>query len=130
MLTAVPRLSSFAFGERLHRSFAWYLADAPQETYQDLLGRPYVKRVASALLDCAIQTAIDQGDDGTFLLHADPNGGKHLADFYRIKVGMQQLPAGAPPITRFWRRGNSDEYFHFDEVQAKAFCRQFDPRRT
>jgi hypothetical protein len=42
---------------------------------------------------------------------------------------MEQLPAHADPITRFFRRGPSDEYFHFDEVQAKAFCLGFDPRR-
>ena len=129
MLTTVPRLWCTAFDAERARGFGWFLADAPQEVYTDVLKRGYVKRVATALLDCAIQAALDAGEDGTFLLHADPNGGQHLIDFYKGKVRMEQLPAGAAPITRFWRRANSEEYFHFDEVQAKAFCLEFDPRR-
>jgi hypothetical protein len=129
MLTTVPRLYCNAFGSARHRGFAWFLADAPSEVYSMLLKRSYVKGVAKALLDCGIQAAFDQRQDGTFLLHADSNGGKKLVDFYRDKCLMDQLPAGAPPITWVFRRGGSDEYFHFDDLQSLNFCRQFDPHR-
>lgn len=129
MLTAVPRLHCNAFGTRRHRGFAWYLADAPGEAYTHLLRRPYIKDVAKVLLDCGIQAALDRGEDGTFLLHADPNGGDRLKAFYKVKCKMDQLPAGAPAITALFRRGNTDEYFHFDDLQAQNFCRQFDPSR-
>ena len=42
---------------------------------------------------------------------------------------MDQLPAGGPPITPVFRRNGTDEYFHFDDLQASRFSQQFDPRR-
>ena len=129
MLTSVPKLYCNALGVPRHRGFAWYLADAPGEVYSRLLQRPYVKGVAKALLDCGIQAALDQTGDGTFLLHADAKGGARLQAFYRSKCGMDQLPTNSGPITQWFRRGSSDEYFHFDDVQAQAFCAQFNPRR-
>ena len=129
MLTAVPQLHCTALGSTRHRAFAWYLADAPKETYAELLQRPPVSDVAKALLDCAIQAALDLGEDGSLLLHADPNGGPRLRRFYCDRCRMDQLPVGAPPITPLWRRSHTEEYFHFDDVQAIAFCQSFDPYR-
>lgn len=129
MLTTVPRLFTNALGLQRDRGFAWYLADAPYEAYTDILKCPRVRDVAAALLDCGIQACKDQGYDGAFLLHASPTGGERLKDFYRVRCRMTQLPPNEPPITTVFRRGPTEEYFHFDAIQAGAFCQQFDPRR-
>jgi hypothetical protein len=124
MLTTVPRLNCTVFQERRDRGFGWFLADAPKEVYGQL-NAPIAKNVALALLDTGIQAALDSGQDGTFLLHAAPEGGDKLIRFYGEKVGMQRLPAGEPAITNIFRRSGSDEYFHFDDVRAQAFSAQF-----
>lgn len=129
MLTLVPKLQSTVLGAKRDRSFAWYLADAPSELYSTHLKCPRVAGVAAALLDCTIQAAVDMGEDGTLLLHSDPNGGVRLRDFYSKACGMVQLPPNGPPITPVLRRGRTEEYFHFDAVQAHAFCKLYDPRR-
>lgn len=129
MLTTVPRLFTDALGSKRDRGFGWYLADAPSEVYTGILKCPRVRDVAAALLDCGVQANTDRGHDGTFLLHADPKGGDRLQDFYRSRCGMTQLPANGPAVTPVFRRGPTDEYFHFDAAQARAFCQQFDPRR-
>ena len=124
MLTTVPQLNCTVLKERRDRGFGWFLADAPREVYEQLK-TPAAKMVALALLDCGIQAALDLGQDGTFLLHAAPEGGDKLVRFYEHKVGMQRLPQDEPAITRVFRRWNSNEYFQFDDVRAKAFCNQF-----
>lgn len=131
MLTIVPLMSCTAFGEERRRGFGWFLSDAPRQAYTELLGSLPVRTVAPALLDCGIQATLDLGEDGTFLLHADPNGGEHLADFYVRKIGMQRLPEDSAPITPglFRRFVAPAQYFHFDQVQAERYCLRFDPRR-
>lgn len=129
MLTMVPRLHTNALGLQRDRGFGWFLADAPSEAYVGVLKCPKVREVASALLDCGIQASKDSGQDGSFLLHADPSGGDRLKDFYRVNCRMTQLPPNGPPVTLVFRRGKTDEYFHFDASQAAAFCQRFDPRR-
>ena len=129
MLTMVPRLHTNALGLQRDRGFGWFLADAPAEAYVGILKCPKVREVASALLECGIQASKDSGQDGSFLLHADPSGGDRLKDFYRLNCRMTQLPPNGPPVTLVFRRGKTDEYFHFDASQAAAFCQRFDPRR-
>lgn len=129
MLICVPRLQTNVLGSLRDRGFGWFLSNAPSEVYAEVLQCPGVRGVAEALLDCGIQASQDRGHDGSFLLHADPNGGARLQDFYRLGCGMTQLPADAPPITPVFRRARTDEYFHFDAPAAEAFCRRFDPRR-
>ncbi|ARN21873.1 hypothetical protein A4W93_19305 [Piscinibacter gummiphilus] len=128
MLTTVPQLNCTVLEERRDRGFGWFLADAPKEVY-DELKVPAAKGVAMALLDSGIQAALESGQDGTFLLHAAPEGGEKLLRFYEQKVGMQRLSIDAPAITRIFRRRGSDEYFHFDDVVARAFSARFDAFR-
>jgi hypothetical protein len=126
MLTVVPQLKCTVAGDSRERSFAWYLADAPKEVYTTLLNIPPAKNIALALLDCGIQAALDLNQDGTLLLHADPNGGTKLINFYGSTVGMQRLPANSGPITPIFRRDNSEEYFLLDDINSNAFCKTFD----
>lgn len=127
MLTTVPQYRCSVAGASRQRAFAWFLADAPTEAYV-WLGIPAVKNVALALLDCGIQASLDLGSDGALLLHAAPQGGTKLHRFY-TRAGMARLPEGAPPITPFFRRGKSEQYYHFDATGSKRFCQTFDDFR-
>jgi hypothetical protein len=91
MLTVVPRFRCDVGGAVQDRTFAWYLADAPKVFYTDVLKVVPVKGVATALLDCAIQTGFDAGQSGETLLHADPNGGEKLTNFYLTHCLMRQV---------------------------------------
>ena len=130
MLTMVPRLNCNAFGVVRERGFSWYLSDAPFEVYQQVLKIPPVRGVASALLDCSIQSTLDIAGDGTHLLHADPRGGDKLIRFYRDTCRMVQLPPTNGSVTKVFRRQDDpEEYFHFDDAQARTYSAKYDPRR-
>lgn len=129
MLTVVPKFYCNAFGAYRSRGFTWFLSDAPTELYTNYLKTDPIRGVATTLVDCSIQTALDDGEDGTLLLHADPNGGQGLLDFY-LKRGMNRLPVDGGPISILWRRKNSHEYFHFDSNEAADFCKKNDHRRA
>ena len=112
------------------RGFGWYLSDAPAEAYRQVLKIPAIKGVAAALIDCSIQATVDAAGDTTHLLHADPNGGAKLIEFYRDRCFMVQLPSTNGPITPVFRRlDKPEEYFHFDDAQAKGYSANYDPRR-
>lgn len=128
MLTLVPEFHCTLDNVSTTRTFAWYLADAPASFYRKILEIEPVLKVASALIDTAIQCGLDNGKDGSLLLHADPNGGQRLADFYLKRCKMTQLSLGIPPISPF-RRKNVDQYFHMSAATAAAFTADFDCRR-
>ncbi|UGQ47825.1 hypothetical protein [Massilia endophytica] len=128
MLTVVPQFQSTVERQAAQRSFAWYLADAPKAFYTDVLGAVPVKGVASALLDCAVQSGFDAGGSGDTLLHADPHGGEKLQEFYVQRCGMRQVGIDNGPISLF-RRRHTDQYFHMDAPTASGFSQRFDARR-
>jgi hypothetical protein len=129
MLSLVPKLHCNVQGVERQRAFTWYLSDAPSELYEQFLRQPAVRGVAKALIDCTIQAALDEGDDGELLLHADPKGGRKLIDFYQYGCKMRRLSSNNGRITAVWRRGCPDEYFHFSGADAQAFSARYDPRR-
>lgn len=128
MLTAVPKLDTRAFGQRRLRAFTWYLSDAPDQVFNQILGIPPIQGIAKALLDCTIQAALDEQEDGNLLLKADPHGGAKLESFY-TRCGMRQLPNNAPAVTRFFRRSATHKYFNFLAPESHAFCANFNAQR-
>lgn len=129
MLSLVPKFHCNVQGVERQRAFTWYLSDAPLEVYEQFLRQPAIRGVAKALIDCTIQSALDEGDDGELLLHADPKGGRKLIDFYTISCKMRRLSSNNGSITAVWRRGHPDEYFHFNGADAQAFSALYDARR-
>ncbi|RPW10772.1 hypothetical protein IPC24_17670 [Pseudomonas aeruginosa] len=128
MLTAVPKLNSNIHGIKRQRAFTWYLSDAPEEVYRWILGIPPIQGVAKTLLDCSIQAALDEGEDGNLLLKADPQGGTKLEGFYK-HCGMKQLPKRHPAVTHLFRRHSTDKYFNFLASESLTFCAKFNNRR-
>ncbi|MHC8402007.1 hypothetical protein ACYZTX_21755 [Pseudomonas sp. MDT1-17] len=129
MLSIVPKLNCNVEGVERQRAFTWYLSDAPSEAYEQFLEQPAVRGVAKALIDCTIQAALDEGNDGEMLLHADPKGGRKLIDFYEAGCKMRRLSPNNGCVTVVWRRSRPDEYFHFNGADAQAFSSRYDARR-
>ena len=127
MLTVVPKFQCDVGGAARERTFAWYLSDAPKSFYTDVLGVDPLKGVAKALLDCAIQSGLDAAADGATLLHADPNGGTKLKEFYS-RCAMQQVQLTNGPISML-RRTHVDQYFFMDSAAAKNYCSNLDVYR-
>lgn len=127
MLTAVPAYASPYLGEHAKLGFVWFLSDAPAEHYQ-LNGLPKMFGVAYTLLDIAVQSRLDLGEDASIFLHADPAGGPKLIAFYETKCRM----------TRLWHEKRLSavrsivpgEYFAMTAEQANEFCARFDALRT
>ncbi|MNJ30261.1 hypothetical protein D3C77_248580 [compost metagenome] len=128
MLTTVPKLHSNIHRQIRHRALTWYLSDAPDEVYRQIFKIPTVQMVARALVDCSIQAALDEGEDGCLVLKADDAGGAKLDKFYR-RCGMQNLPKGHPPVTPLFRRSKPERYFHFLAHEAQAYAAFYNPRR-
>ncbi len=128
MLTALPKFYTNVDAHKRHRAFTWYLSDAPSEVFSDILGIPPIQGIAKALLDCTIQAALDEGEDGNLLLKADPHGGEKLINFYKL-CGMTQLGKHHPPITPYFRRFQTHNYFNFLGPDAQAYSSQYNLRR-
>ncbi|GLO03520.1 hypothetical protein [Pseudomonas putida] len=128
MLTTVPKLQSNIHGVVRRRGLTWYLSDAPEEVYTQILQIPPIQSVAKALLDCSIQTALDEGEDGSLVLKADDAGGTKLESFYK-RCGMNNLPKGHPPVTPFFRRSKPERYYHFLAHEAQAYAAIYNPMR-
>ena len=128
MLISVPCFICTVDSDTRTRGFAWYLSDAPVETY-DALGLPGASQMAAVLLDSAIQLSRSMRGDGTLLLHADPSGGDKLHKFYR-RVGMTQLAVGGGAVTYLRWKHKTDEYFIFSPSESTKFCQRFDAQRA
>jgi hypothetical protein len=128
MLTVVPEFNCNIENVVATRTFAWYLADAPRAFYSTVLGVDPVKGVALALLDCAIQSGFDAGSNGATLLHADPNGGHKLTEFYENRCGMRKLNLGNGSLSLL-RRNHAEQYYAMDAAAAVRFCQNFNVRR-
>lgn len=127
MLTSVPAYASPHLDDNGKLGFVWFLSGAPAEHYQGI-GLPRMFGLAYTLLDIAIQSRLDFGEDGSTFLHADPAGGPKLIDFYQVSCRM----------TRVWHEKRLSaartvvpgEYFAMTSEQAAAFCARFDSQRT
>jgi hypothetical protein len=126
MLTVVPEFSCSVAGVPEHRSFVWFLSDAPAEWYLDLRIQP-ARGVAKVLIDTALQTRIDLGLDAACLLHADPSGGEKLLGFYEQGCGMVRVD-GSHRVSAL-RPMRPGEYFQMDDVRARSFCSKLDSNR-
>lgn len=128
MLTAIPKLYTNVMNHKRARALTWYLSDAPDEVYEEILDIPIIQGVAKALLDCTIQAALDDHQDGSLVLKADRHGGMKLHDFY-TRCGMTRLPKWHPAVTPYFRRFGTRRYYYFSDIEAQAFAHDFDVRR-
>ncbi|MCF5709496.1 hypothetical protein GIV19_19735 [Pseudomonas syringae] len=126
MLILVPKLECNA-GVKADRAFTWYLSNAPREFYAKYFSGARIEGVAKMLLDCVVQHGYAADGDGSMLLRAATEGGKHLKRFYG-DCRLRSLHHDNGPIT-YLRRTKQTEYFLLNKSEARMFTRAADRMR-
>jgi hypothetical protein len=102
---------------RRSASYVWYLSGAPASAFA---GREAPKLVTAATLDMALTMSLNGPADGRLWLHAAPEGGDRLLEWYQNR-GLEQVPQ----ITRLpgpavRPRRNDGRYFRLTPSQARV----------
>lgn len=88
--------------------YLWYLVGAPAAAVESH-GRP--KLLTAAALDIAVTVSLNGGARGHLWLHAAPEGGQRLLDWYEAR-GLERVPVGySLPRARLVPRPNDGRYF-------------------
>ena len=116
-------------------TFTWFLTTAPEAA---MLGLPEYglsedrvpKRLGTITLDVAVTHSINHGGRGRMSLHADPDGGERLLQWYKDK-GMLLLPEDRrlPPGPRRLVRPSDGRYCYFTVDGALNLSRGLDHLR-
>ena len=72
-------------------SYIWFLAAAP-DCAQTAVNVPFPLSMGRALVDAGFVESEADNNDGRIGLHADPNGGNFLLEFYEKYCGLSKLP--------------------------------------
>jgi hypothetical protein len=91
------------FRRRLRRqrsTFTWFLSSAPHSRLREL-GVPEPPQLGAVLIDTALVASVNHGHEGRMWLHAAPDGGQKLFDFYDLECGLGHVNPGfrVPSIT-------------------------------
>jgi hypothetical protein len=117
---------------RLESVFLWYLSPAPEEFFRSGRGRlagAVPKALMAIGMDMAITHSYNIMKRGRVGLHAAPEGGRALVDWYKDpeRGGMIVIPKHQS-LAGGWRR-NDGRYFYHDEATAFAVSRRLDSLR-
>ena len=96
--------------------YVWYLTGAPLEAV-DAHGAP--RLITAAALDIAVTISLESAAQGHLWLHAAPEGGGTLMDWYR-KKGLESVPLGTRLPGPVGGRTNDGRYFRLAPHSAKA----------
>jgi hypothetical protein len=104
-------------------TFVWFVSAAPVEAIRTLLMWPderLPKRLTALALDIAVCISLNSRHFGRTCLHAAPEGGKRLLDWY-IERGMAPLLQSIK-LPQGYRRlkGNDGRYLYYTEAAAFA----------
>lgn len=114
--------------------YLWYLSSAPKEAIDSIYVKYKIKAniiraTGLTSLDTVVSKAINEKMFGRVGLHASPDGGDFLIQWYQ-KTGMNQLdeahPLPAVGIRKPINRKNDGRYFYHDRQTAVAFSQKFD----
>lgn len=107
--------------------YVWYLAGAPAAAVADR-GAP--KWLTTAMLDVAVAVGLNGAAQGRLWLHAAPEGGTPLLDWYRGR-GLEQVSGDVIlPGPRLAERVNDGRYFRLTRSLSEAFCSRLDGYRS
>ena len=104
--------------------FLWYLADAPAKALEPLLPVSLMpKMLGTVALDIAVTHSFNENLAGRTGLHAAPEGGDTLTEWYSSR-GMANLPKSANRPSMF--RANDGRYFYYTPSAATAASQVLD----
>lgn len=107
--------------------YVWYLTGAPSAAVTRW-GDP--RLLTTATLDIAVTVGLNGAAHGRLWLHALPEGGGTLSQWYTAK-GLETIaPSVALPSSIFLARENDGRYFQLTTRGAEAFSRRLDGYRT
>lgn len=106
-------------------TFAWYLTAAPKAFLRKHFTDALPKRLTQLVVDSARTTSFVSDYGGTLWLHAAPQGGSELFDFYKDDCSLGVIPKSV----RLKRRKNDGRYFYACEALAKVTSRSMDEYR-
>jgi hypothetical protein len=90
-------------------SFLWYLSSAPGEVFSSF-GYSRPSGLGEVGIDiCIVEALRKYGYDGGVWLHAAPEGGDRLMNWYNTTLGMSRLPEDLPLS---YSRRNDGRYFY------------------
>lgn len=104
--------------------FAWYLSGAPSEAVQSI-GEP--KCLMRAAMDVALTVSLNGKADGRLWLHAAPEGGRRLLEWY-AGFGLQPISKNIR-LPAFPIRQNDGGYFMTDPSLARRLSCTMDDCR-
>lgn len=107
--------------------YVWYLTGAPSAA---VAGRGDPRLLTTATLDIAVTVGLNGAAHGRLWLHALPEGGETLSDWYVAK-GLQYVAPGVSlPSSVFLARENDGRYFQLTTRGAEDFSRRLDGYRS
>jgi hypothetical protein len=109
--------------EKQSAVYLWYLTGAPKAAVSHL-GSPKLLTVAA--LDIAVTISLNGAAQGRLWLHAAPEGGVELMDWYRNLQLEQVAPGEGLPQPSVNIRKNDGRYFRFDINSALQFSQKLD----
>jgi hypothetical protein len=107
--------------------FVWFISAGDSGVLTKELGVSDPPSLGRVLLDCAVVVSENAGFGGRIGLHAAPQGGQRLLDFY-VKCGLTNLPkaAGLPPAVT---RRNDGRFFFAGAAAAAGLAALLDADR-
>jgi hypothetical protein len=107
--------------------YLWYLAGAPAKAVERC-GKP--KLLTAAALDIAVSVSLNGPAQGRLWLHAAPEGGDTLVNWYHSR-GLEAVPKNSSlPGPRLSERINDGRYFRLTPTTARVASSMMDGYRT
>ncbi|ELB2035716.1 TPA: hypothetical protein ACVU4C_001000 [Vibrio parahaemolyticus] len=112
-------------------SFIWYLTTAPKAFLLNYLDEKEIPDISNITVDIGVTLSFQNSHEGKMGLHAAPEGGQWLIDFYE-GCSLKQLDPDArlPNGIRKFIAKNDGRYFYFDSQSAFAFSTSLDSLRV
>ena len=108
-MVSVLETERWIWNHRQSALFLWYLTGAPAAA---VASRRSPKLVTAAAFDLALTVSLNSRANGRLWLHAAPEGGTRLLDWYEAK-GLERVPLGTRlPGPKFSERINDGRYFY------------------
>ncbi len=107
------------FDEAKSSSFIWYLSTAPRRFTEMFLKDEDIPTLGELCVDVGITSSFNNSNNGVIGLHASPEGGDWLFNFYQERCDITNLSKDIklPFARRFL--GNDGRYFYANEDKAE-----------
>lgn len=107
-------------------SFIWFMASAPESFFTTVMSHPKIASFGKICIDIGVTSSINNLNRGVIGLHAAPEGGSKLIDYYESKCDLKSLDKN---VSISLIRRNDGRYFYLDPNSAFNFSHNHDHLR-